>query len=68
MMLVLFHTYTSSIAIVGTSAIMMRRSAFAIGASTPTRSNSIADGVKRCTDTIRFFLKLVRFHEWSSPG
>lgn len=67
---VLFQTYTSSMATVGichqldptfiwisqlTSAIMTRRSAFAIDASTPTKSNSMVDGVSLWTDTTRSY-------------
>lgn len=37
-----------------TSAIMTLRSALAMEASTPTRSNSIFDGVRRWTETTRF--------------
>jgi len=67
---VLFHTYTSSMATVGifhqlhptfiwlsqlTSAIMTRRSAFAIEASTPTKSNSMVEGVSLWTETTRSY-------------
>lgn len=71
--------YVASVVL--TSAIITRRSELAIEASTPTRSNSIVEGVNRWTETIKFCLSaempvfqtltslnFSRFHEWSSPG
>lgn len=38
-----------------TSAIITLLSAFAMEASTPTRSNSTVEGVKRCIEQTRFY-------------
>mmetsp|Transcript_10965 Transcript_10965/g.44445 ORF Transcript_10965/g.44445 Transcript_10965/m.44445 type:complete len:342 (+) Transcript_10965:349-1374(+) len=46
--------YTDSIAIVGTSAIMMRRNAFASDTSTPTSSNSTSSSVDAVTSILSF--------------
>jgi len=43
MMEVLLRTQTFSMAMVGTSAISIRLIAFAIGASTPTKSKTISN-------------------------
>ena len=51
---VLFQTYTCSIAIVGTSAIIIRRNAFAMDASTPMRSKEMVRGVRSVVLSFKF--------------
>ena len=64
-MLVLFHTYTLSIATVGTSAISVLRNALAMLASSPTKSNSMRSGeslvILVCSDD----WKRSKDHVWS---
>lgn len=50
---VLLYTYTDSMAIVGTSAISVRRRELAMDASTPMRSNSMLEGVRRWVSSRR---------------
>mmetsp|Transcript_5009 Transcript_5009/g.18180 ORF Transcript_5009/g.18180 Transcript_5009/m.18180 type:complete len:246 (+) Transcript_5009:1102-1839(+) len=66
MMLVLLTMYTCSMAIVGTSDIRIRRSAFAMAGSMPMRSNSIVSSVMLVTAILTSFLNCSKLKELST--
>ena len=59
-------TYTVSIAIVGTSEIMMRRNALAMDASTPSISKMSWSAVFLMGEMVNSFLKVSMFHSLST--